>query len=94
MIYSVYNVGSRSYDYYEAPSAPATHAPAPALVSMGGIGIAPEAAAWRVPPGARKVGAGELPKGRVASLGGFQSGDGVRLGMLALSAFLAWRYLR
>lgn len=94
MRYSVYNYGTKSYDYYDGPSDGATHAGTPPLISFGGIGAAPDAAAWKLPIGVVKAGSGELPQGRVASLGGVSSGDGLRLGMIALSAYLAWRYLR
>lgn len=93
-IYSVYNYDRRLYDYYEGPGPSGTHAGAPPLLSLGGIGATPDAAAWRLPAGSRKIGSGEMPRGRIASLGEFRAGDGLKLGMLGLSAYLAWRYLR
>lgn len=94
MIYSVYNYGTRSYDYYEGPGPSGTHAGAPPLVATGGLGETPESAAWRVPAGSRKIGSGEMPRGRIASMGGTPSGTMVRFGVIALSALLAWRILR
>ncbi len=35
-----------------------------------------------------------MPRGRIASLGAFSGGDGVKLAGLGLAAYLAWRYLR
>ncbi len=45
--------------------------------------------------GARRVGSGELPQGRIASLSGADlSADPFRLGMYALLAYAAWRMIR
>ncbi len=93
-VYSVYNYGRKSYDYYDDGKATPTHASSPKMFSLGGIGEAPDAAAWRLPLGAKKIGSGEMPRGRIASMGAFSSGDGVKLAGLGLAAYLAWRYLR
>ncbi len=92
--YSVYNHGTKRYDYWRAPGDGATHAGAPRIRSSSDIGATPEGASWSLPAGAVKVGTGELPQGRIASLGTFESGDGVKVGLLALAAYLAWKVLR
>jgi hypothetical protein len=93
-LYSVYNYATKAYDYYEAHEARPTHASAPMIVSMGGVGVSPEDAAWTLPPGSRKVGSGEFPRGRIASLGGIASSSTGKIALLGLAAVLAWRYLR
>jgi len=72
--YSVWNNGTRSYDYYVAPGTPDIHAGAPPRVHGSALGATPEQAAWRLPARSRKVGTGELPQGRIASLGDAQGG--------------------
>ncbi len=96
MKFSVYNYGSKSYDYYDDGKPSSTHAGAPPYTQLAGtIGKTPEGAAWRLPVGAKKVGSGELPRGRIASLGGISSGsDVVKYGVLAVAAYFAWRHLR
>jgi len=92
--FSVYNYATKAYDYYEAPGSRPTHAGAPMILSLGGVGVSPDDAAWKLPPGAKKVGSGELPRGRIASLEGLPGGDTTKLVLLGAAAFLAWRYLR
>lgn len=96
MRFSVYNYGTKSYDYYDDGQPSSTHAGPPPIATLGdAVGESPEGAAWRVPLGAKKVGSGELPQGRVASLGGFVSDSGaLRLGVIALAAYFAWRHFR
>ena len=100
MIYSVYDYTRRQYDYYDAPGPGGTHAGAPKITrTLGGIGAAPERASWKLPPGARKLGAGEMPRGRIASLGSTAGdlgdlGDPQRLAVYALVAYGLWRILR
>jgi hypothetical protein len=102
--YSVYNIATRAYDYYEDGRADTTHAGAPpaALLATGKprIGVSPESATWRLPWGAKKVGSGPLPKGRIASTN-TALGELVELGPVPLSAvlmvgagYLAWRLLK
>lgn len=68
MIYSVYRYDRRAYDYYDAPGPAGTHAEAPPRPMFGiGDSFSPEAATWKLPIGARKVGSGELPRGRIAA---------------------------
>lgn len=96
MIYSVYNYGTKSYDYYDDGRPSPTHAGAPPVSATLGdtIGVAPEAAAWRLPIGVTKIGSGSMPRGRVATAGGMGDVDAGRLGMIAIGAYLAWRLLR
>lgn len=95
MRYSVYDYTRRAYDYYDAPGPSGTHAGSPAIVRpMGGLGVAPDSASWRLPIGARKIGSGEMPQGRIASLGGDEIPDPTRLILYAGVAYLAWRILR
>lgn len=100
MIYSVYRYGARTYDYYEAPGKDETHAGAPPIRSHKPIGATLEQASWVVPPGARRVGSGELPRGRIAVLPGAALGSYVESGSFAKVAilggllWLTWRHIR
>ena len=97
MRYSVYDYTRRAYDYYDAPGPGGTHAgspPAPSTPSRK-IGTCPESAAWKLPAGARKVGTGAMPQGRVASLSGADLfSDPSRLVAYAAIAYVAWKVLR
>lgn len=96
MKYSVYDYTRRAYDYYEAPGPGGTHAGSPPMLkTLGGVGAAPERASWKLPMGARKVGAGEMPQGRIASLSGTDGAtDTPHLVLYAALAFVAWRMFR
>lgn len=98
MKYSVWNTGTRAYDYYEAPGGTATHAGAPPRASTRELGATPEQAAWPLPSAAVKVGAGEMPQGRIASsLAGDDSIFNIDLKQSVIYAaigYLAWRLLR
>lgn len=97
MKFSVYDYANRRYDVYDDGKPGPTHAPAPPVASLGGIGATPEGAAWRLPVGARKVGTSEMPVGRVASLGGDPAGAEMDLSRVAIGvgiAYLAWRVFR
>lgn len=70
MIYSVFNIATRSYDYYEGPGPVSIHAGAPPVTwARNRLGATTSQASWRLPMGAKKVGSGELPRGRIAALG-------------------------
>ncbi len=69
MIFSVYDHRAKRYDYFEDGRSEGTHAGTPAGVASGKIGVVPEAAAWRLPVAARKVGSGAFARGHVASRG-------------------------
>jgi hypothetical protein len=94
--YSVYNYTRRVFDYYEAPGPGGTHAGSPpAPRSQGDLGATPERATWKLPAGATKVGEGELPQGRIASLDGADVfSNPVNALALAAIALVAWRLLR
>jgi hypothetical protein len=69
MLYSVMNTKSRQYDYYETGEAESSwHAPpAPRARAATALGAVPEDAAWPLPSGARRVGSGEMARGRIAT---------------------------
>lgn len=72
MIYSVWNQGAWRYDYYRSAAVQDTvNAPAPdhlpKVAASATLGLSPEAACWRLPPGSQLIGSGDLPRGRVAS---------------------------
>lgn len=100
MRYSVYNYDRRQYDYYEAPGPGGTHAGSPprrtdpaGRVATREMGASPETATWRLPDGAIKIGSGEMPEGRIASLGSVDLGStGSVLAVLAV-AVIAWKVL-
>lgn len=95
MNYSVWNNGTRKYDYFTAPGTPEIHAGAPPRVRGSDLGATPEQAAWPLPLGARRVGSGELPRGRIASLG--DSGGGLfdidlkKSVIYGIAGYLLWR---
>lgn len=97
MIYSVYDYNRHAYDYYEGDGPRGTHATAPPTpLVQSDIGATVDQAAWKVPPGSKKIGSGELPRGRIAAMGGI--GDisigGKSLSTLAVYgalAYVAWR---
>lgn len=98
MIYSVYNYTTRTYDYYEGSGPKGAHAGKPPLTLVrSALGATPEQAAWKVPADAKKVGEGQMPKGRVATLGGLSgmTEDSVSsLLVVGALGYLAWRILR
>lgn len=96
MRYSVYDYTRRAYDYYDAPGPGGTHAGAPPKARpFGDIGAPPSRAAWRLPLGAKKVGSGQMPQGRIASLDGADSSwsltDAIAYAVLA---YVGWRIIR
>jgi hypothetical protein len=101
MIFSVYHHGAKRYDYYEDGRTEGTHAGAPTILATGKIGVIPEAAAWRLPLTAKKIGSGEIPRGRIASRGGGPLA-GIELApttvaigaVLGYLAYRAWRKKR
>lgn len=100
MIYSVYDHDRKVYDYYEGPGPSGTHATAPpSPLAQSQLGATVEQGAWKVPPGAKKIGSGDMPIGRVAAMGGL--GDLViggqtvsRLAIIGVIAYFAWKKLR
>lgn len=98
MRYSVWNHGTRRYDYYEAPGDTGTHAGAPPRVRTNDLGAAPEQAAWPLPVASVKVGSGANPQGRIASLGASDAGlfkiNLPRSVMYAALGYLIWKVTR
>lgn len=96
MRYSVYDYTRHAYDYYEAPGPGGTHAGSPpAPRGVGDIGAPPNRASWKLPSGARKVGSGYLPQGRIATLDGADAlSSPTTLIAYAAIAYVAWRILR
>jgi len=94
--YSVYDYTRHAYDYYEAPGPGGTHAGSPPRpASIGDLGASPDRGAWKLPAGARKVGSGEMPQGRIASLSGADLlSSPSSLVVYAVIALAAWRFLR
>jgi hypothetical protein len=101
MMYSVYNYDTKLYTYYEGSGPKGTHAGAPpASLIKSKYGATIEQSSWKLPGNARKVGQGDLPKGRIAtsgvgfSLGDVPSMDPASIAVLGGLAYLAWRYFR
>lgn len=68
--YSVWSYSKGAYDYYAGPSKGTTHAGTPPRArGSTQVGSTPEQAAWPLPLGAKLVGSGPTPQGRIASLG-------------------------
>lgn len=97
MIYSVWEPGSRSYDYYQTPNAPPSAPVDPRHLRARELGTAPEDAAWPLPDGAKWVGRGRMAKGTVARKGGlgdFAGGNLLPVVGFGLAAYLLWRASR
>jgi len=83
-MFSVWNQGKRSWDYYEngEPDARA-NAPVPKHTKTERLGMTPDELAWPLPANARYVGTGPNARGRVAvrkglgSLSGFAGADSI-----------------
>lgn len=94
MRYSVWNMSTRKYDYYEGggPST-AIHAGAPPRpVFHNALGATPEQAAWPLPVDAKKVGTGDAAQGRIASMGSFGGISGIL--PVAIAGAVAWLLFR
>jgi hypothetical protein len=74
--YSVWNPGSRLYDYFATSEEHPIHAPSPKRTSTRPLGATPEEAAWKLPPMAHRIGSGAMPQGRIASLNGADEATG------------------
>jgi len=90
--FSVWNYGTRQYDYYRAGQYLGTHVTQPAVHSLTGsqIGMTVDEIACSLPQGAQKVGSGEVAKGRIASTG---AGLGNLL-VYGVIAYILWRLFR
>lgn len=91
MIYSVWRPELRQYDYYEDGVQTAAF-PTPRHLSGR---IAADAAGWPLPGGARKVGAGPVVRGQVATSGtdGFVSNTYVFIG-IGILGYALWRLMK
>lgn len=103
-MYSVWEQALGAFRYYEDGRPQATlNADAPTHLASRALGSTVDQAAWPLPSGAREVGVGPTPIGRIAArrgygapLDGVLEGDGALLkaGLLAGAALLLWRELR
>jgi hypothetical protein len=99
MLYSVYSYPKQAYDYYQAHDAGRkTHAGTPPRArGSTAVGSTPEQSAWPLPLGAKLVGSGPTPKGRIASMGDVSSSSltsfvSDNLTMLVVGGVLAWHF--
>ena len=89
--FSVWNNGTRRYDYYTAQGDAGIHAGAPPRASTFELGATPEQAAWPLPADATKTGSGELPQGRIASTEPQAAVSFNALFLYAAAGYLLWR---
>jgi len=101
MIYSVYDCDTKVYTYYEGSGPKGTHAGAPPVSPLRSkYGATVEQSSWKLPANAKRIGQGDLPRGRIATAGlGFSLGDvpsmePTSIAILGGIAYLAWRYFR
>jgi hypothetical protein len=93
---SVWNNATRRYDYYQSSGDTGIHAGAPPRANSFELGATPEQAAWPLPPGAVKVGSGDLPEGRIASR---EAGQGFKFDLpssivYAAIGYVLWRMIK
>jgi hypothetical protein len=88
MVYSVWNKGTQSFDYFEGlGSLVDGQLPKRTLIGRRQLGMTPEESSARLPAGARKIGSGEFAKGVIATRGGV--GLGFDLGGPSMKVILA-----
>lgn len=78
MTWSVWSYPKKAYEYFTAPYDGKIHAGIPPKArgsSPMGLGVTPEMVAWQLPAGAKKIGEGPTPKGKIASLGAAPDSD-------------------
>lgn len=100
-MWSVWNYDRQEYDYYEGGRPKGTHASSPPkTVGRSALGATPEQAAWKLPLGAKHVGSGSMPRGRIASssagvgMGDTDLGDVGKLAAIVGGAWLAWKVMK
>lgn len=102
MIFSVWRQDKEAFDYFEAPLHPIKlNTPKPSHLMSRTLGSTVEQASWPLPARALYVGSGAAAVGRIAtkktgSALGDVGGDDlsiVKAGLLAVSAYLIWRYV-
>ncbi len=93
MVFSVWNGPQKRYDYYQAGDNGYGKAPDTGHLSSGST-VAAVRAGYRLPPGARMIGSGDVAKGMIASIGGGSAlggfVDGGAIGLVVL-AFFIWK---
>lgn len=103
MIYSVWNPGSRAFDYYRGPQRmKGANVGKPGHLKAHELGATPEQAAWPLPAGAVRVGQGAEARGRVAHIEGGKASMGdvvtprnaAKAAILAGLGWLVYRELR
>jgi hypothetical protein len=94
MKYSVWNTGTRRYDYYTAQGDTGIHAGAPPRASTFELGATPDQAAWPLPADATKTGSGELPQGRIASTAPQLGVSFNTLFLYAAAGYFLWRMIK
>jgi len=101
VIYSLWNQASGQFDYFEdGKEQPVLNVEKPGHLRSRALGSTVDQAAWPLPSGAKFIGRGPDPVGRVASqrsgaLGfdGESEGSTAKLALLLLSGFLLLRYV-
>lgn len=101
MRYSVWNINTRQFDYFDTPEPQgATNTPKPDHIVARTLGSTVEQAAWPLPAGATPAGSGPHAIGRVAAVkraGALGADDGgvslVTGGLLLVAGALGVKYL-
>lgn len=100
MIYSVWHQPQGVFRYFD-DGVPQAHlnVEKPTHLRERALGSTIDQAAWPLPAGAREIGSGAVPVGRVASMSGQALGDDVdtasttKAVMLAIAGIVAWKVL-
>lgn len=101
MIYSVWDQPLGAFRYFD-DGVPQAHlnVEKPTHLRERALGSTIDQAAWPLPAGAREVGRGVVPVGRVASMSGQALGDDLddsaattKAVMLAIAGIVAWKVL-
>jgi hypothetical protein len=101
MIYSVWNPSLGAFDYFEgAHEQSQLNAEKPQHLVSRTLGATVEQAAWPAPGNLRQIGSGTEAIGRIATRRIGALGDSVigelslvKAGLLAISGYLAWKYV-
>ncbi len=92
--FSVWNLGTRKYDYYVTGAYKGTHVTQPENHALLGskLGLTPDEHAASLPARATTKGSGDVAIGQVASFG--EKGGLRQLAIYAVFAYIAWRILQ
>lgn len=100
MIYSVWNQAKQAFDYYQTNGVQKkVNTEKPSHMRSRKFGLTVDQAAWPVPSGARYMGSGSMPKGRIgnlkgrAALSGFEPNSANML-LLATAGLVAYKVLK